>query len=362
MIKIEKDNIDQISDLHLAGILPWLEPRIDRALVGLGASPSASPLRRLVRDDITLKLPATWTIVKIREEVGKIPPGAVNGVVAALAYAKAKLEDVLVGKPARLADVDAGFKQQITAQHGLRGNEADDLLKRIFAYGYFREKALARWDAYDLAAKLEVNVCPYCNRQFTTTVRKQNGEGIVRPEFDHFFPQGTHPLLALSLYNLVPCCSTCNSRACKGDDDFCLNDNVHPYVEGFGEEGTFTFTPQALSPGAALPDVADQVKISLNIVPDPDDPDKKARVEENCRAFNLDVIYESHADVVSEILWKGKAYPGGYVEALRHMLDGRLSTDDVNRIILGNYTAEKDLDKRPLAKLTRDIAKELGLI
>jgi hypothetical protein len=34
----------------------------------------------------------------------------------------------------------------------------------------------------------------------------------------------------------------------------------------------------------------------------------------------------------------------------------------INRFIVGNYTEDKDLLRRPLAKMMRDISEDIGLI
>lgn len=57
-----------------------------------------------------------------------------------------------------------------------------------------------------LLKTLNIKVCPYCNRQYTFTIEKEK----VSPELDHYYPKSTHPYLALSFYNLVPSCSVCN--------------------------------------------------------------------------------------------------------------------------------------------------------
>jgi hypothetical protein len=38
------------------------------------------------------------------------------------------------------------------------------------------------------------------------------------------------------------------------------------------------------------------------------------------------------------------------------------SKDEVYRLIFGNYTSDNDVDKRPLAKLTIDLCRELNII
>lgn len=61
--------------------------------------------------------------------------------------------------------------------------------------------------AYWLQSQLNVKVCPYCNRMYTTTLY---GKKRIRPDFDHFYPQSRYPYLAVSLFNLIPSCNVCN--------------------------------------------------------------------------------------------------------------------------------------------------------
>lgn len=61
--------------------------------------------------------------------------------------------------------------------------------------------------AYWLQRQLNVKVCPYCNRMYTTTLY---GKKRIRPDFDHFYPQSRYPYLAVSLFNLIPSCNVCN--------------------------------------------------------------------------------------------------------------------------------------------------------
>ena len=115
-----------------------------------------------------------------------------------------------------------------------------EAIKYVFDYAKFSKKSKVKsnWDGYSLAKKLKVNVCPYCNRLYTTTVVKRKKVGIsieksklIRPEFDHFYIKSHHPYLALSFYNLIPSCKVCNSSL-KGDVDMNYRDFVHPYKEG----------------------------------------------------------------------------------------------------------------------------------
>lgn len=59
-----------------------------------------------------------------------------------------------------------------------------------------------------LIRKLNIKVCPYCNRNYTISIDKKSCK--TRPEIDHNLPQSLYPILSLSFYNLIPACPTCN--------------------------------------------------------------------------------------------------------------------------------------------------------
>jgi hypothetical protein len=80
--------------------------------------------------------------------------------------------------------------------------------KSSFNYDEFT-KIGAGWGAYLFIDSIDNTVCPYCNRSYTHSVFK-NGECSGRPELDHFLPKSTLPFFAVSIYNLIPVCHTCN--------------------------------------------------------------------------------------------------------------------------------------------------------
>lgn len=91
--------------------------------------------------------------------------------------------------------------------------------------------------ANEVLEKLKIRTCPYCNRNYTFTVKSSCSTEVraftTRPEFDHFYNKSQHPLLALSFYNLVPSCSICNHG--KATE----NIGINPYFEGFSLNSEF---------------------------------------------------------------------------------------------------------------------------
>ncbi|MDM3390918.1 hypothetical protein OGV29_19280 [Citrobacter sp. Cb013] len=100
-------------------------------------------------------------------------------------------------------------------------------LTKIFDYNNFITKTIS-YDAYDLCGASKTRSCPYCNQSYAFTVRTPEKE--FRPTLDHFFPKESYPHLALSLYNLVPSCSICNSSL-KGRINFSKTPHLHPLFD-----------------------------------------------------------------------------------------------------------------------------------
>lgn len=72
------------------------------------------------------------------------------------------------------------------------------------------------------------NVCLYCNRNFIEDlkiVKNRNGRKPVGTfELDHFYSKDEFPMFAVSFYNLIPVCGTCNRI--KSNTVF----NINPYL------------------------------------------------------------------------------------------------------------------------------------
>ena len=86
-------------------------------------------------------------------------------------------------------------------------------------------------------------------------------------------------------------------------------------------------------------------------------------IKTHFETFNLEDQYKVHTDIAAEIIWKSKVYVDSYRDELEN-LSKKLGLNDaeIKRMLVGNYTELEDVHKRPLAKLTTDIAKDLGLI
>jgi hypothetical protein len=120
-------------------------------------------------------------------------------------------------------------------------------IKSIFNYTRFSRKKKKSYDAYDLCNLSKARICPYCHHSYVFTVL--TADGAFRPTLDHFFNKDDYPILALSLYNLVPACSTCNSSL-KASVDFLRKPHLHPFYDD--ESFNFTLSPSENSEGSLL--------------------------------------------------------------------------------------------------------------
>lgn len=191
----------------------------------------------------------------------------------------------------------------------------------------------------ELLDKLDVKVCPYCNRQFTNKV-----EGtVIHAELDHFYPKSKFPYLALSFYNLIPVCSVCN--LVKDEQQIGIN----PYVDDFHSHQVDFNIDSMVSC------LYDENNWSVALPSSNDDCNK------NIETFKLNELYSQHKDIARDIAIRSVAYSSDYADNLKSLLGiDNLSETDMKRIILGNYTDDEDLEKRPLAKFTADIYHQIN--
>jgi len=226
----------------------------------------------------------------------------------------------------------------IEENQNIQYNEIEkNIANRI--YNDFRKN----W-GYILVKDLKVSVCPYCNRNYIVNV----GKSGTTTQLDHFFDKSTYPYLVISLYNLVPSCSTCNQK--KSNKDY-LN-IFYPYLESLDSVANFTLQIQNSNFYRDL----DGFAIELET--------KDKRAKKNIESFELNDLYQNHKDIILELIQKETIYNESYLDELMSYYEGTLfkNREDLLRLITCGYVEESEINKRPLSKLIKDISKELQLI
>jgi hypothetical protein len=207
--------------------------------------------------------------------------------------------------------------------------------------------------AYDKFSKLNfirniaVDSCTYCNRAYTYALNRTNN---IKPEIDHFFPKTIFPFFAISFYNLIPSCQTCNGVHVKGQKNPTLYDLVSPY-ELTDQEFLFTYKINSID---VINPLAKKESVSIYF---------SKKISGNVDVFKLSELYELHSDHALELIIKSKLkYSESYRKYLESYTELKFNSHEIDRLILGNYSQLHEIHKRPLAKLYQDLGRELGLI
>ncbi len=218
----------------------------------------------------------------------------------------------------------------------------------------------ATWGPYQLTAALKLNTCPYCNRQYTFTVMDIRGKKIARPELDHFLPKQRHPMLAVSFFNLIPSCTICNGSI-KGSQDVHHNTHLSPYAHNPDHAAMrFTYYPKSYAAAIGL---TEDLSIEVQYSGNPSDGALKTKVEGSIELFCLNQVYQNHKDVVREIVRKRHISSDRYIQTIQSTFNGfSLTVEEAYLFAFGNHHKESSFYKRPLSKLTRDIAIELSML
>ncbi|HIF9238790.1 TPA: hypothetical protein ACX6RC_001296 [Photobacterium damselae] len=126
--------------------------------------------------------------------------------------------------------------------------EIMDRCKLVFNYNKFttvdkrKINDVNDWNAYNYLQGFSTKVCPYCNLDVTTLVNNCLDENRVqykiRPALDHYLPQSLFPYFSLSIYNLIPSCTSCNSSL-KGDINFKALRHINPMGQSFDNKVKF---------------------------------------------------------------------------------------------------------------------------
>lgn len=264
-----------------------------------------------------------------------------------------KIDRLLIAEPEELVQLNDDINAEIEKlDESLRPKDKE--IEIIFGYEVvFNTPSKSK--AYKLALEIGANTCCYCNRQYTFTVvrngNKNKEDRLTRPAFDHWFPKSKFPLLSVSLYNLIPSCTVCNSSA-KGDHDVNLSDYIHPYVHS-PQHPRIKFVAEP----ATEPDRNWTLKI---------DRKENSPEDNTIKMFYLDEIYKEHDKLeLKDLMDFRDNYGDGYLgELIKFMEENKMDAssitrEDIYRMLFGvEWNDDKHLD-RPFGKMKNDILKEI---
>ena len=179
-----------------------------------------------------------------------------------------------------------------------------------------------------MSKALRLTVCPYCNRSFINN----RGDRESGRQFDHFFSKDEMPYFALSLYNLVPSCSTCNHTKSTHEMECC------PFDKEIEIDRKLKFIVDLISGKITVKKTVSDVKI-----------------------LKLDEAYEIHSVDVKRLFDAEKKYCQEYRNNLLKKIDPKehflLSEQRFDQMIFGDavYLDHTKYRNEPLSYLKYDI-------
>ncbi|MBE0393627.1 HNH endonuclease [Flavobacterium sp. PL002] len=242
---------------------------------------------------------------------------------------KNKLE-LIIGKPNRLIEIHEEYKKKQFSKHQI------ELIKSFFiqtGYGSFPNK--------EFLNLLNIDTCVYCNRNYTLYFGGNN----ARAELDHWFPKAEFPILALSFYNLIPSCHSCNhiKGASKNYNWLEALDKMnHPYFDK--NEFTFSYDYHSLN----------DFKMKINVV--------NIKTKETLKFNKTKQIYDAHSErELKDLIDLRYKYSNNYLDILlnKTFTDLSMSKEEAYRMIFSIEIKEEDYHKRPFSKFKHDIIGEL---
>lgn len=227
----------------------------------------------------------------------------------------------------------------------------EELLTYVFCYEKFAsQKELSR-----LLNLLGVEVCPYCNRTFITTLEMETGS--LRAQIDHYKNKSQYPHLALSILNLIPSCGLCNHI--KRDNDQPV---LYPYAEEMGDAWVFETQPR----GSVMYLTGNQAeKNGFAITGKCKEQDRQeeyaGRLENSLEIFKLEELYNSHKEHVLDLFRQRYIFSEDYLKSLCDRFPDLFhSLTDVKNTLYLSDIRKENWGKRPLSKLTHDIDEEIS--
>ena len=267
--------------------------------------------------------------------------------------------------------INSAKLELLKSEYNSLGDAAKVFIKDCFKYDKrFTNDNLEKWCRNLFLYLANITVCPYCNRQYVTKFNGiDNGKKRSTADLDHFYPQAQYPYLALSLYNFIPSCHTCNSTM-KNQDKIGIDTHIYPYTDSMEEDIKFSIETDSFMDNIFTKN--QNINIDIDVIST--DIEKNKKIENSLKTFKLREVYKnSHSKYVGDLIHNFQKYPKSYTKALgeifledkdkdskEHQEKLQILNDNFQEIIKKPYI-DKIEKGEPLAKLTKDIMEELGI-
>ena len=315
--------------------------------------------------------------------------GCVRGLFRLLLhYDESREESFLTASPDVLWKLIKDFRHYVEA-HCWRKDKSPykeclELMERLYSYDRFAHEGKALlfdsgsntlktcaiedveearykgeiWSALSFIKSLKVRYCPYCNAETIYSI-KFDGDEVVksaRSALDHYFAQSEYPFLSISLCNLVPSCTRCNTNI-KRDRGMDYEEHLNPYSSSFHDAVRFICKPI----DAAVALSADQgngeegfvfeIKRRRDCIPSLSD-----RGIASAKFFKIKDVYDHlfRREALSYI-YKSRLIGSEYYNFVRNTLKENLSEPQIKNLFCDMVDEPYKINQVRLSKLALDM-------
>ena len=260
------------------------------------------------------------------------------------------LKKIILLKNEEIEDFIERIEKRIQALTVKKKKEFDLKVKNLFQYtNKFQSAVLTPF----FTNNFNFTTCFYCNKDFITSFKKEKKIFVSTFQLDHFYDKGSYPYLALSLYNLIPSCPTCNSSKVKGSAN-CYKECLSPNHKKFNFDKKVKFK-------LLLSDNCKNLHIeSKNDIEIPQKENYSNEYNKYIEVFKLNERYTAHKDIVFEMMQNAELYPDSRLRELQDLTG--IPYQQIKKDIFNLIDDNADLSKNPFSKLIKDISEELELI
>lgn len=168
---------------------------------------------------------------------------------------------------------------------------------------------------------------------------------------DHVLPKKTNAFLSISLFNLVPCCYSCNSKF-KFTKEFKINNdlkNIVPSSKDYSFDNLIKFKLKYTN---SRVEKLEDIEVNLSNL------SQIKNVDEFISFFRLQSRYNYHKNISYNMMQKRRIYSDSQIKEIATLL--RRDEQSIKKDLFGKECFESD--NEPFEKYKQDIAQQLGII
>lgn len=226
------------------------------------------------------------------------------------------------------------------------------LLKTIIGESATNEISKKRKTSFISEADIKI-LFPRAGTEIAQKLKDRFKEEFNNEHFtlDHVLPKNSNAFLSVSLFNLVPCCYSCNSKF-KLTKEFNINNDLKDIVPSSKDYRLDNLIKFKLKYTNSRIEKLEDFDVNLTNL------SKIANVDEFISIFRLQSRYNYHKNISFDMIEKRKIYSDSQIKEIAILL--KRDEQSIKKDIFGKECFESNND--PLEKYKQDIAKQLGLI